>query len=167
MHDAYAHAEHSPELAVRLASLDAAAAWRLAQYVYEAQGTVAAAVVDLEQRIAVVESNAREHNVATAFEFRFLHGANEGARQHTEDRVKALHVELQEQLEQHIERVSRSCLSTLELNKKHERQIEDLTLALADLHEKHESLMARNKPQARKWSLFSSADASALASITP
>ncbi len=90
VHDAYAHAEHSPELAVRLASLDAAAAWRLAQYVYEAQGTVAAAVVDLEQRLPVVEANAREHQVATAFEFRFLHGATEGAKQHTEDRVHAL-----------------------------------------------------------------------------
>ncbi len=167
VHDAYAHAEHSQELAVRLASLDAAAAWRLAQYVYEAQGTVAAAVVDLEQRLPVVEANAREHQVATAFEFRFLHAATEGAKQHTDDRVHALHVELQEQLEQHIERVARSSVSTLELNKKHERQIQDLTLALADLQEKYEALNARNKPPARKWSLFSSADASAFSSITP
>jgi hypothetical protein len=37
---------------------------------------------------------------------------------------------------------------------------------LADLQDKYEALNARNKP-ARKWSLFSSADANALASVTP
>ena len=167
VHKAYAHAEHSPELSVRVAALDAAAAWRLAQYVYEAQGTVAAAVVDLEQRLAAVQENAREHQLATAFEFRFLHGATEGARQHTEDRVHSLHVELQEQLEQHIERVARSSVANLDLNKKHERQIQDLNLALTDLQDKYEALHARTKPPARKWSLFSAADANAFASVTP
>jgi len=167
VHHAYAHAEHSPDISVRVAALDAAAAWRLAQYVYEAQAAVAAHVADLEQRLAVVESNAREHEVASAFEFRFLHGASEGARQHTEDRVHAVHAELQEQLEQHIERVARASVAGFDLNKKHEQQIQDLNLALTDVQEKYEALNARTKPQARKWSLFSSADASAFAAITP
>jgi hypothetical protein len=167
VHKAYAHAEHSQELSVRLASLDAAAAWRLAQYVYESQAAVAAQVQELEQRLAVLQSNAREHEVATAFEFRFLHGATEGARQHTEDRVHSLHVELQEQLEQHIERVARSSVANHELNKKHEGQIQDLNLALTDLQDKYEALNTRTKPPARKWSLFSSADANAFASVTP
>ena len=166
VHHAYAHAEHSPELAVRVAGLDAAA-WRLAQYVYESHATLAAALADLEQRVGVLEQNTREHQVATAFEFRFLHAANEGARQHTEDRVQALHVELQEQLEQHIERNARSSVSHFDILKKHERQIADLNLALTDLQEKHEALNARSKPPARKWSLFSSADANAFASISP
>jgi hypothetical protein len=114
-----------------------------------------------------VKSNAREHQVATAFEFRFLHGATEGAKQHTDDHVNALHVELQEQFEQHIERVTRSSVDSFDLNKKHERQIQDLTLALDDLQEKHESLNARNKPPAPKWSVFSSTDANTFASISP
>ena len=167
VHRAYAHAEHSPELSVRVAALDAAAAWRLAQYVYEAQAAVAAAVSDLEQRLAVVQQNAREQQVATDFQFRFVHGATEGARQHAEDRVHSLHVELQEQLEQHIERVARSSVANVELNKKHERQIQDLNLALTDLQDKYEALHARTKTPARKWSLFSGADASAFASVTP
>ena len=167
LHHAYAHAEQSPELSVRIASLDAAAAWRLAQYVYESHATVAAAVADLEQHVAVLQQTAREHEVATAFEFRFLHGATEGAKQHTEDRVHSLHVELQEQLEKHIERVARSSVASFDLNKKHERQIADLNLALTDLQEKYEALNARAKPPARKWSLFSSADANAFSSITP
>jgi hypothetical protein len=135
--------------------------------VYESQATLAAAVTELEQRLAVIEQNTREHQVATAFEFRFLHAANEGARQHTEERVHSLHVELQEQLEQHIERNARSSITSIELNKKHERQIQDLNLALTDLQEKYEALNARSKPAARKWSLFSSTDANAFASITP
>ena len=167
VHKAYAHAEQSAELSVRVAALDAAAAWRLAQYVYEAQAAVAAHVAELEQRVGVLQQNAREHEVATAFEFRFLHGATEGARQHSQDLVHSLHVELQEQLEQHIERVARSSVANLDLNNKHERQIQDLNLALTDLSDKYEALHARTKPAARKWSLFSSADANALASISP
>ena len=167
VHNAYAHAEQSQELAVRVAALDAAAAWRLAQYVYESQAGLAAAVADLEQRVGVLHGNAREHEVASAFEFRFLHGATEGARQHTEDRVHSLHVELQQQLEEHIERVARSSVASFELNRKHESKIQDLNLALTDLSEKYEALNARTKPPARKWSLFSSADANAFASISP
>ena len=167
VHKAYAHAEHSPELSVRVAALDAAAAWRLAQYVYEAQAVVAAAVADLEQRLAAVQQHAREQEAATDFQFRFVHGATEGARQYAEDRVHSLHVELQEQLEQHIERVARSSVANLDMNRKHERQIQDLNLALTDLQDKHEALSARSKPSARKWSLFSAADASALTSVTP
>jgi hypothetical protein len=167
VHHAYAHAEQSQELAVRVAALDAAAAWRLAQYVYEAQAAVAAAVAEVEQRLGSMQQHARQQEAASAFEFRFLHGATEGARQHTEDRVHSMHAELQEQLEQHIDRVARSSVASFELNKKHERQIQDLTLALADLQDKYEALNARNKPAARKWSLFSTADANAFASITP
>ena len=167
MHHAYAHAEHSPDISVRVAALDAAAAWRLAQYVYEAQTAVAAAVADLEQRLGVMQQNARQHEVATAFEFRFLHGATEGGKQHTEDRVHSLHVDLQQQLEEHIERVARASVANFELNKKHEGKIQDLTLALADLQDKYDAINARAKAPARKWSLFSAADASAFATISP
>jgi hypothetical protein len=167
VHDAYAHAEHSADLSVRVASLDAAAAWRLAQYVYEAQAAVAAAVADVEQRLGVMQQQARQQEVATAFEFRFLHGATEGGKQHTEDRVHALHVDMQQQLEAHIERVARASVANFELNRKLEQKIEDMMLALADLQDKYEVINARAKPPARKWSLFSAADASAFAAITP
>ena len=167
VHQAYAHAEQSPELATRVAALDAAAAWRLAQYVYEAQAAVAAAVAEVEQRLGSMQQHARQQEAASAFEFRFLHGATEGARQHTEDRVHSMHAELQEQLEQHIERAARASVASFDLNKKHELQLQDLTLALADLQDKYEAINARNKPAARKWSLFSNADANAFASITP
>ena len=166
LHQAYAHAEHSADLAVRVAALDAAAAWRLAQYVYEAQAAVAAAVAELEQRLGSMQQHARQQEAASAFEFRFLHGATEGARQHTEDRVHSLHAELQEQLEQHIERVARSSVASLDLSNKQQRQIQDLQLALTELQDKFEA-SSRPKAAARKWSLFSSADASAFATITP
>ena len=78
-----------------------------------------------------------------------------------------MHAELQEQLEQHIERAARASVASFDLNKKHELQLQDLTLALADLQDKYEAINARNKPAARKWSLFSNADANAFASITP
>ena len=52
----------------------------LAQYVYETQTAVAAAVADLEHRLDVMQQNARQQEVATAFEFHFLHGATEGGK---------------------------------------------------------------------------------------
>ena len=159
VHHAYAHAEHSPALAARVAALDAAAAWRLAQYLYEAHATEGPAIADIEHRLCKMEENARQQQVATAFELRFLHSATEGARQYTDNRVDALHTELFEQLASHIDaRVARASLASFEMIKKHNQQIEDLTLAVADLQEKYEALKPSKSPT-RKWSLFSSADA--------
>lgn len=161
VHQAYAHAEHSPALAARVAALDAAAAWRLAQYVYETHATAALCLADIEHRLSKKEENARQQQVATAFELRFLHSATQGAREYTDTRVDALHTELFEQLATHIDaRVARASIASFELSKRHEQQIQDLTLAVADLQDKSDALIKPSKSPTRKWSLFSTAEAS-------
>jgi len=147
VHHAYAHAEHSPELAVRVATLDAAAAWRLAQYLYEAHANAVPAAADLEHRM----------------------------QQHCDDRLQEVYGMIQVQMQNEFDsRLVKSSIASLNLHRKHEQQIQDLQLALTDLQEKHDALkeefagmQARAKPPTRKWSLFSAADANAFASITP
>ena len=164
VHHAYAHAEHSPELAVRVATLDAAAAWRLAQYTYETQISSAAALADLEQRLSGVQQNAHEHEIVVA-----------EAQRQTDDRILSVQSILNENMQYAIDaRVAHASIALLNLTKKHAQQIQDLQLALTDLQEKHEALsqefaamQAKAKPAARKWSLFSSTDANAFASIVP
>ena len=118
VHHAYAHAEHSPTLAVRVAALDAAAAWRLAQYIYEAHHAADTTIVEHEQRLSAMQ-------------------------QHIDDRVHEIHGVLYAQLQSHIE---------------------------AKVNEAFVELQARvTKPASptRKWSLFSSGDDNAFASLGP
>ena len=177
LHMAYEHAEHSPALAQRVAALDAAAAWRLAQYVYEAHTAAGPAVADLQHSLCAIQEETSEHRIATAFELRFLHSATEAARQHTDDRVYCLYDELHAQLKFDIDAsVARASIASFDLHKKHERQIQDLNLAFSDLQEKYDVLneafvvqKAGSKPSspARKWSLFSSGEATSFGAFLP
>jgi hypothetical protein len=177
VHHAYAHAEHTPELSVRVAALDAAAAWRLAQYVYEAQAAAAHAVADLQHNLCALHERVREHEVATAFEMRFLHSATQDTRQHADDRVRGLYDDLHTQLKFDIDAsVARASVASFDLHQKHQRQIQDLNLAFSDLQEKYDALneafvvqKAGSKPSspARKWSLFSSGEATSFGAFLP
>jgi hypothetical protein len=153
VHHAYAHAEHSPTLSVRVAALDAAAAWRLAQYMYEAHDAADASIADHEQRLARMQ-------------------------QHIDDRVHEIHGVLYAQLQAHVEaKVAFSSAASWQMHKRQQQQIEDLQLAFSDMQEKYDALNEAfvelqtrvNKPAspARKWSLFSAADANAFASFGP
>jgi hypothetical protein len=177
VHQAYEHAEHTPALAARLAALDSAAAWRLAQYLYD-QNTSVPCAHDLEPRLRAIERNAREREVTHGTDFHVLRNSVAAARQHTDDRVHDLYGSLYQQIQYDMQstvdaRVARTSLALFEQHRAHEKQIADLHAAYADLEEKYDALnetivlqSARAKP-AKRWSIFSSADADASANVSP
>jgi hypothetical protein len=167
VHNAYAHAEHTPALAARVAALDARAAWSFSQYLYER----AAGLAELEPRLSALEHDAHVHQAATGVEFHLLHRAIAAASDDNQ-RLDAQYAELYQQILHEMQAevdagVARASVALYELHKKHESQISTLCASYSALETKFDCIneayvlqQARAKP-VKRWSIFSNTDTDA------